>query len=27
MYQLTDKGIALELTGKGTKYFKDDELN
>lgn len=27
MYQLTDKGIALELTGKGTKYFKDDDLN
>jgi len=27
MYQLTDKGLALELTGKGTKYFKDDELN
>jgi lipid-binding SYLF domain-containing protein len=27
MYQLTDKGLALELTGKGTKYYKDDELN
>src|ERR1044072_5537154 len=27
MYQLTDKGIALELTGKGTKYFKDDDMN
>ena len=27
MYQLTDKGIALEVTGKGTKYFKDDDLN
>lgn len=27
MYQLTDKGLALELTGKGTKYFKNDELN
>ena len=27
MYQLTDKGIALELTGKGTKYFKYDDLN
>ena len=27
MYQLTDKGLALELTGKGTKYSKDDELN
>ena len=27
MYQLTEKGLALELTGKGTKYFKDDDLN
>lgn len=27
MYQLTDKGLALELTGKGTKYSKDDDLN
>jgi lipid-binding SYLF domain-containing protein len=27
MYQLTDKGVALELTGKGTKYYKDDDLN
>ena len=27
MYQLTDKGLALELTGKGTKYSKDDNLN
>jgi lipid-binding SYLF domain-containing protein len=27
MYQLTDKGLALELTGKGTRYFKDDDLN
>jgi lipid-binding SYLF domain-containing protein len=27
MYQLTDDGIALELTGKGTKYYKDDDLN
>ncbi len=27
MYQLTDKGVALELTGKGTKYFKDGDLN
>lgn len=27
MYQMTDKGLALELTGKGTKYFKDDDLN
>jgi len=27
MYQLTDKGLALELTAKGTKYYKDDDLN
>ncbi len=27
LYQLTDEGLALELTGKGTKYYKDDELN
>lgn len=27
MYQMTDRGLALELTGKGTKYFKDDDLN
>jgi lipid-binding SYLF domain-containing protein len=27
MYQLTDKGIALELTAKSTKYYKDDSLN
>jgi len=27
MYQLTDKGLALEITGKGTKYSKDDDLN
>lgn len=27
MYQLTEKGLALELTGKGTKYSKDDDLN
>jgi lipid-binding SYLF domain-containing protein len=27
MYQLTDSGLAAELTGKGTKYYKDDELN
>lgn len=27
MYQMTDKGIALELTAKGTKYSKDDDLN
>jgi lipid-binding SYLF domain-containing protein len=27
MYQMTDKGLALELTGKGTKYSKDNDLN
>ena len=27
MYQLTDKGIALEITAKGTKYYKDSDLN
>ena len=27
MYQLTDDGLALELTGKGTKYYKDSDLN
>jgi lipid-binding SYLF domain-containing protein len=27
LYQLTDKGLALELTVKGTKYYKDDDLN
>jgi lipid-binding SYLF domain-containing protein len=27
IYQLTDDGLALELTAKGTKYYKDDELN
>jgi lipid-binding SYLF domain-containing protein len=27
LYQLTDDGLALELTGKGTKYFRDKDLN
>lgn len=27
MYQLTDTGLAAELTGKGTKYYKDGDLN
>ncbi len=27
VYQLTDAGLALELTAKGTKYYKDDDLN
>ena len=27
LYQLSDDGIALELTAKGTKYYKDSDLN
>jgi len=27
VYQLTDEGLAAELTGKGTKYYKDSDLN
>jgi lipid-binding SYLF domain-containing protein len=27
MYQLTDDGLALELTAKGTKYYQNGELN
>ena len=27
LYQLTETGLALELTAKGTKYYKDDDLN
>jgi lipid-binding SYLF domain-containing protein len=27
VYQLTDKGLALELTAKGTKYSVDKDLN
>jgi len=27
LYQLTDDGLAVELTAKGTKYYRDDELN
>ncbi|MBS1230489.1 MAG: hypothetical protein H6R17_3766 [Proteobacteria bacterium] len=27
VYQMTDEGLALELTGKGTKYYKNDDLN
>jgi lipid-binding SYLF domain-containing protein len=27
VYQLTDDGLALELTAKGTRYYKDDALN
>ena len=27
LYQLTDDGVAVELTAKGTKYYKDSDLN
>ena len=27
LYQLSDDGLAVELTAKGTKYYKDTELN
>jgi lipid-binding SYLF domain-containing protein len=27
MYQMTETGVAVELTGKGTKYYKDKDLN
>ena len=27
IFQVTDKGLALELTAKGTKYYKDSDLN
>ena len=27
LYQLADDGLALELTAKGTKYYRDDPLN
>ena len=27
VYQLTDKGLALQATLQGTKYWKDDKLN
>jgi lipid-binding SYLF domain-containing protein len=27
LYQLTGDGLALELTAKGTKYYKDTDLN
>jgi lipid-binding SYLF domain-containing protein len=27
LYQLTSDGLALELTAKGTKYYKDSDLN
>lgn len=27
MYQLTDKGLAAEISATGAKYYKDDDLN
>ncbi len=27
LYQLTDDGLAVEITAKGTKYYKDDDMN
>ncbi len=27
LYQLTDAGLAVELTATGTKYYKDNDLN
>lgn len=27
MYQVTEDGLAFELTAKGTKYYKNDKLN
>jgi lipid-binding SYLF domain-containing protein len=27
LYQLSDEGLALELTAKGTKYYRDGDLN
>jgi lipid-binding SYLF domain-containing protein len=27
VYQITGDGLAVELTAKGTKYYRDDELN
>jgi lipid-binding SYLF domain-containing protein len=27
VYQITTKGLALQLTLQGTKYYKDDDLN
>jgi hypothetical protein len=27
LYQITDAGLALELTANGTKYYKDSDLN
>ncbi|GGP19846.1 lipid-binding SYLF domain-containing protein [Silvimonas iriomotensis] len=27
MFELTDTGLSAELTGKGTRFYKDDKLN
>jgi lipid-binding SYLF domain-containing protein len=27
LYQMTEHGLALDLTAKGTKYYEDDDLN
>ena len=27
MYQITDKGLAADISATGTKYYKDDDLN
>ena len=27
LYQVSGDSLALELDGKGTKYYKDDDLN
>lgn len=27
LYQMTDKGLAVEITGEGQRYYKDNELN
>ncbi|MDM0069634.1 hypothetical protein [Variovorax sp. J31P207] len=27
LYQITENGLAVDLTAKGTRYYKDDELN
>jgi lipid-binding SYLF domain-containing protein len=27
LYQMSGNSLALELTAKGTKYYKDDDLN
>jgi len=27
LYQITDDGLAVELTARGTKYYKNDDLS